>query len=122
MIDLAELRKNIQALDRQLIELLMQRNELVEAVRLHKKGTNIAVYQPEVQKKKLQSVLDIASSAKKSFSASDLANWQLTLRLIMDLSVSKQLADKELLEQVSRLLANFEQSVIGKLANDEKID
>lgn len=122
MTDLAELRKNIQELDRQLIELLMQRNELVEAVRLYKKGTNIAVYQPEVQNKKLATALDIASSSKKSFSASDLANWQLILRLIMDLSVSKQLADKELLEQVARSLSNYEQSVIGKLANDDNKD
>lgn len=122
MTDLAEIRKNIQALDRQLIELLMQRNELVEAVRLYKKGTNIAVYQPEVQKQKLAKVLDIASSSKKTCSANDLANWQLILRLIMDLSVSKQLADEELLEQVNKQLADFEQSATGKLANDAKRD
>lgn len=120
MGELERLRAELHAIDQQLIDLLFQRTRVVDHVKVYKQGTHLPAYQAAVQARKLQQVKSSLLTLHDGIDDQEIASVQLVLQLIMDLSVSKQLHDRQLLTKVTSLLNDYEQAVTGKLAADEE--
>lgn len=116
MNELNELRIKLADIDKELLTLLFQRNKLVDQVKVYKQDTKLPVYQANVQAKKLEQAKDLLLSLDTSISKDELQSLQLVLRLIMDMSVSRQLGDRQVLRELEEFLSEFEKSATGKLA------
>lgn len=53
MMSLDEMRRSIQSIDEQLVELLERRTKVVQMVGEYKKERNLPIYAPEVEQKKI---------------------------------------------------------------------
>ncbi len=72
MNDLSEIRKEIDEVDRRLVELFEHRMELSLSVAAYKKHNGLPVYDPEREKEKLERLRKMAKSKENAEAVSDL--------------------------------------------------
>ena len=56
MMSLDEMRRSIQSIDEQLVELLERRTKMVKLVGDYKRERNLPIYVPEIEKKKIETL------------------------------------------------------------------
>lgn len=114
-VQIESLRKELREIDQKLIDLLLSRNELVKQVQAYKLESQLPVYQANVQAKKLKQLEMQVQTSDAKLSEEEVDSLKLILSLIMDLSVSKQLNNWQLVDAVKQILDKFEARVTDEL-------
>ena len=69
-MELSELRKQIDCVDEQLVNLFCQRMEIAANVAAYKRANNMPIYIPEREKEKLNEVSNLASPGMELYTRS----------------------------------------------------